>query len=511
VEVRVAEDRLKAMIRVSGAAGAGPADESAARELIRVTLASHEVTHGLNDGVIAAAARRLVALRAPTQPSKEVPKGLGARLLRFLGGAPEASPAPQLLPVDEWVEVAAGAAPVRGRDGRVDLAFNTELAAGAEREDGGVDLRDRGYARNVSPGDLVATLVAAEPGTPGRDVSGRELAAAPGAPATLEAGANVERTGDRFLSKIAGYARLDGACVHVDPVLKILGSLGPETGSVDAVADVVVSGDVVEGFELKARGSIEVGGKVQKGARVVAGGDVTVRGGIIAGEDEFRVLAGRTLRAAFVEASKVSAGGDAMIGQYVASSHVRAGGWIKVAKGSEVRGSTLEARKGIIASTVGSEGETENTLVAGYAATVRSFLVQARKTIKELAAQRDGIADQFRAQWPTSQPDNPQWKTDRDELGRRQEVIDERLGRLKAEVSRQGKEDWPDTAGAVILVLGELRPKCHIDILGHRKEIRYEAERRVLTYVDPKTNKLATQPLPERDLPPELLERLGVR
>ena len=495
LEFEVSADLLTARVRLPhdlARRDLGIRDEPTAQKKLRAWLAERKIAFGIRDDAVSAVARRLAA----PQPPDDAGSVFGR--LRGIFGGKDAAP---LATLGEWIDVARGSAPEPGRDGRVKYAFNTELRGGTERKDTSVDLRDRGYARNVEKGQLLASILDPERGLPGKDVFGNEVPPPEVKPAVRTAGEGVERRDERrFYATADGYARYDETTIAVDPILTVPGDVGPDTGSIDGIGDVVVKGSVTDGYDVRARGSVTVTGSIQKGARVEAGGNLSVGEGIVCGDDELRVTAGGTLRAGYIEASRISAAGDAIVRRYVSGAHVRAGGWIKLAADSEVRGSTLEARRGIVAATVGAKGETENTLVAGYLASVRTFLVEARKKIKELSEQRDAILAAFEKSSEGRPRDDPEFQAERREVGLRLDAIDSHVASLRAEVKRLGNEDLPDHPTPLIVVMGELRPKCRIDILGHHLDVLYESQFRIVHYLDPASQKLASKPLKDVDL-----------
>lgn len=151
----------------------------------------------------------------------------------------------------------------------------------------------------VKRGDLLARRIPRQPGERGWDVHGRELAAPIQRIATVTPGRNVVEKDGSFYAAIDGRFLSDRHSFSVVSVLVIPGNVDYSTGHVDFDGDVVVAGDVVEGFKVKATGSIFCAQTVAA-TEIECGKDLIVGRGII-GRQNGTVKVGGEIRCKYVE------------------------------------------------------------------------------------------------------------------------------------------------------------------------------------------------------------------
>ncbi len=190
---------------------------------------------------------------------------------------------------DEPFVIARGLAAIPGEDGR--LEWHIERRGGINayklhevKEDEQVDFKNLDLFDQVKQEQLLVTRVPPKEGKPGRTVLGREIPAAPGKNYLLPQGKNTYITKDGLELRAALTGRVDEINGHliVSNVYHIAGDVDLSVGNIDFDGDVVVDGNVISGFTIKASGSIEVKGIVE-GSALEAGGDIFIRGGIQGG------------------------------------------------------------------------------------------------------------------------------------------------------------------------------------------------------------------------------------
>lgn len=190
---------------------------------------------------------------------------------------------------DEPFVIARGLPPTPGEDGRLDWHIErrdgiTTYKLHAVKEDEQVDFKNLDLFDQVKQDQLLVTRVPPKEGKPGRTVLGRESPAAPGKNYLLPQGKNTYITKDGLELRAALAGRVDEVNGHliVSNVYHIAGDVDLSVGNIDFDGDVVVDGNVISGFTIKASGSIEVKGIVE-GSALEAGSDILIRGGIQGG------------------------------------------------------------------------------------------------------------------------------------------------------------------------------------------------------------------------------------
>lgn len=310
------------------------------------------------------------------------------------------------------IVVARGTPPIRGEDGVLLPSELLQTPSGYPRlrEDGTADFFDLNLIRNVAEGAVLVSRAPATRGKPGSDVLGRTLAAIDGQEARLYPGAGTKLSADgqSIVATVAGHAVMnDRGEVSVTPIFTVRGDLDLATGNVDFVGSVVIHGDLLAGFTVKAAQKVEIHGGIMGGS-VEAGGEVIVRYGILGGS---RVVAGGKLSCRFVEGSEIKAGGDVAVADSILNAQVTADGNVGVTgRRGTIVGGRIRARSEVTTRYLGSPacGPTEVEVGLGNQARqeleqllresqlVEERLLRANQTLsylREIAARPGYIAD----------------------------------------------------------------------------------------------------------------------
>lgn len=286
--------------------------------------------------------------------------------------------------------VARGKPPVHGTDGRLELHPELLRVSGRPRvnPDGSVDLYDLGLVRSVAAGTVLLTRIPPTPGTPGINVLGQEVRPRPGREPVVRLGKGVAWTPDgrQAVAQVDGHASWVRETLSVTPVFTVREDVGPSTGNIEFIGSVVVRGNVLPGFQVKAGGSVEIQGAVDCGV-VEAGGDLMVRFGIQGG-GRGRVRAGGNIRARFIENCEVSAGGHIWVQDGILHSRVEAGGRVEaLGRRGTVAGGRVLAGEAVIARFLGSPMGTPTEVTVGVQPQTRRELEALRRELQEVEQQ----------------------------------------------------------------------------------------------------------------------------
>lgn len=289
--------------------------------------------------------------------------------------------------------IAEGTPERNGKDGVVKFLFDLdgESRKPVVREDGSVDYKELVQLANVKAGQLIAERHPPLPGTSGMNVLGEEIPAKDGKEAHFKIGKNVVVNAE----KTGMYAAIDGLVTRTDkdklnvfPVYEVNGDVDYNIGNIDFVGTVVIRGNVLTGFKVKASGDIRVSGGIE-GAEVESEGSIEISGGIIGSNKGF-VKAGSSVKCSFIQEGNVTAGEDVIATQSIMHSNVRAGRNIVCAgpKGLVV-GGLLQAGERVTARTVGNAMSTATVVEVGVRPELRQELNDLRQHIRELTASLD--------------------------------------------------------------------------------------------------------------------------
>ena len=123
--------------------------------------------------------------------------------------------------------------------------------------------------------------------------------------------------------------------INVYAIYEVLGDVDNSTVNIDFIGNVIIKGNVLTGFKVKAGGYIEVRGVVE-GAKLVAQGDVVLKKGI-QGMGKGIIETQGNVIARFIENSTVTAKGN-ITTETILHSAINCGGKVEVG-----------GRKGLIA------------------------------------------------------------------------------------------------------------------------------------------------------------------
>lgn len=293
--------------------------------------------------------------------------------------------------IDYPITVAEGIMPEKGRDGY--LINKTELddEQKTEEDDGkAFNFRNVMKIKSVKNGQLLAKIVEATMGIPGKDVYGNTIQAKNGKPLRLRPGKNVLYHMDSVFATTDGQISITPNTVNVFPVFEVNGDLDLKTGNIDFIGNVIIRGNVPTGYSIKAGGDIKVIGLVE-GAHLVAGGSVSISGGI-AGAYKGSVEAGVDILANYLNQAVCKAGRNVSVESYILHSSITSGGKVVCRKGHIIGGET-SAMESIEAIDFGNQHYMQTVLYVGSPpknlereAEIHKELKETREALKKLGA-----------------------------------------------------------------------------------------------------------------------------
>lgn len=264
--------------------------------------------------------------------------------------------------------IAKGREPMAGKNAEIKYYFYEKglKIKPKELENGKVDFYNISLIQIVEKGQLLVEKILATKGIPGITVTGLEIPALNGKDAILPIGKNLTLSAD----SLKGYANCEGHVVIVDrrvsvlPVFEVASDVDFSTGNIDFVGNVVVKGNIKDGFSVKAKGDVEIYGSVE-GGHVFASGNIFIKKGV-RGLKKSKVEAQGSVYCNFVEYAHISAAEDVIVNEAIMHSIVNSGSIIQVGgrKGLVV-GGICRAGKALICKNMGSNLATITTIEVG--------------------------------------------------------------------------------------------------------------------------------------------------
>ncbi len=290
------------------------------------------------------------------------------------------------------VLIAKATLPVQGKSANITYHFNVNKTCKPKTaEDGSVDFHNLDMIESVGEGQLLATLEPADFGTPGIDVTGVPMKPKKVDNLTLKHGKNIHLSEDKLemYSDISGNVTLVNDTVFVSNQFEVPADVGPATGDIDYDGSVLVRGNVLTGYTIKATGDITVNGAVE-GATLIAGGKIVLKRGI-QGMKRGNMQAQGDIIAHFIESSEVVSGGKIM-SEAIMHSQVVAQDTITVqGKRGMIAGGSVQTRNRIEMKTAGSTMGTTTALEVGVDPKLVEKYRLIEKEIEQLNGEREGL------------------------------------------------------------------------------------------------------------------------
>ncbi|MCX7949666.1 MAG: FapA family protein [Treponemataceae bacterium] len=388
----------------------------------------------------------------------------------------------------EMVLVAEGTKPQNGRDAYIQYNFETDQTKVRLKEGPGgrVDFKELNIIQNVVEGQPLAKKVPAERGVPGKTVTGKILPAKNGKDIPLPLGKNVHVAEDQLtiIADMNGQVVLSGGKINVEPIYTVQGDVNLKTGNIIFLGTVLITGNVEDGFSVKAAGNIEVHGTVGK-AELDAEGDIIVHQGI-AGKGSGLIRAGRSIWSRFIENAIVEAGNMVVVSDGIINSKVVAEKRIICqGKRANIVGGHLRATEEINAKVLGSPvSGTETICEVGFDPKAKEKLDNLVARKEALEKQLDEIELNLRTlinikKQRKSLPEDKEAYLQ--ELGERRQFILKDLGDIKEEITTTQQYLQALQSRGRVSAASKVFPGVKIIIRDVREDVK--SEYRAVTFV----------------------------
>lgn len=253
----------------------------------------------------------------------------------------------------EKVMVALGRDAVHGSDGSITYHYHEPSRKPVLLENGSVDYYQLGYLVPIRAGEAVAERVLATRGEPGMNIWGDEIPAREGKNPDFKVGKGI------IIAENKAVAEFDGALDWVNNRIQIIkaliinGDVDFSVGNLDFMGKIIITGNVKEGFEIRADDDIEIRGGVENARVDSRRGSVFIHQGVI-GRGNALITAGKNIEARFAQGMVADAGQNIVVNEYILRCELRAGDSVLIhgRKGMILGDNTIKARTRIKASKI---------------------------------------------------------------------------------------------------------------------------------------------------------------
>lgn len=264
------------------------------------------------------------------------------------------------LPMEPFL-VAKGTPPRPGKPPDIVYHFDTDpMRIGTLLADGTMDWKNRGEIPQVAAGDLLAEKVGGEPGQPGINVYGQEIAPPriKDPPLKFSRGAERSQDGRQIFAKINGTPKFgpDGR-IGVFAILPIETDIGIETGHIDFDGHIEVNGAVTSGYRVKGR---SLNTREIQNAAIEMEENIHCHGGVYGST----LKVGGNLKASHIHNCTAEVSGDLVVEKELFGCTIEVNGRCLIS-GGKIIASKIMAKKGIQVKDVGTLAAKPSELIVG--------------------------------------------------------------------------------------------------------------------------------------------------
>jgi uncharacterized protein (DUF342 family) len=215
----------------------------------------------------------------------------------------------------------------------------------------------------VHQGEVVARLIPEKEGVPGISVTGAEIPYGTETVSALQPGDHTRLVDDQVVAEIGGQLQIRDNAFHIEDRLEITGGVGFETGSIEFPGDVVLRGEVKDGFHIWAGRSISSTVTVDV-SEVYCRGDFASTAGII-GRGKALLRCGGKVQARFASSCFVESKSSVFLSNYSYQSHIGSQDRLATGKTGRIVGGVVTTANGIRAHALGNQASVPTLIRTG--------------------------------------------------------------------------------------------------------------------------------------------------
>lgn len=262
--------------------------------------------------------------------------------------------------------IARGTDKIDGKDGEVIEHFPRKIKLVLKEDEfGNTDYKNLGNVKNIDKGAVICDIIPPTSGTVGYDIYGKEIPCKDGEMPIIPMGENTNLTDNEkhLVASCDGCVNYHDGMFYVRQLLYIKGNVDPHTGNISFKGDIIVEGDVYEGYTVNADGNLRIQGTVENSS-LTAGGGISISGGV-KGNEKAILTSGSEIKSLFLENCTVKAK-NGVYSESIINSSIYTDDCISVDRGRGIIiGGTLVARNYVQAKTIGNQSGRICTIKLG--------------------------------------------------------------------------------------------------------------------------------------------------
>ncbi|MDD3429074.1 MAG: FapA family protein [Oscillospiraceae bacterium] len=292
------------------------------------------------------------------------------------------------------VRIARGKKAIDGKNGVVKELFpRVNVPKFETRADGTIDFKNMHIVNNVTEGTVICELQDPTLGEPGTTVYGEPVKPRSGMAAFIPRGENVDQesvsaTEQRLVARMDGNLVFKKDRFCVEQTFRVAGNVDNSTGNINFTGNVIVSGDVYEGYEIRTAGDVTVYGMVE-GASIYASGHIRLEKGIN-GMFKGILEAGKDITAKFIENCTARAGNNIQA-ESIINSKIECDGNIKATGRGIITGGKITAFGSIEAKVIGTRSFTLTMISLGITSSMMAERNEVRKQCRAVTEEFENL------------------------------------------------------------------------------------------------------------------------
>lgn len=265
--------------------------------------------------------------------------------------------------IRESVILARGTPPISARPAYFELiasATKNRPSWGSEER---AEYKEVSLLPVVQQGEVVARLIPEKEGAPGMTVTGTEIPFGTESVSPLQPGDHTRLVDDQVIAEIGGQLQIRDNSFHIADRLEITGDVGFETGSIEFPGDVVLKGEVKDGFHIWAGRSISSSVTVDV-SEVYCRGDFASTAGII-GRGKSLLRCGGKVQARFASSCYVESKSSVFLNNYAYQCHIGCQDRLATGKTGRIVGGLVTTANGVRAHALGNQASVPTLVRTG--------------------------------------------------------------------------------------------------------------------------------------------------
>jgi uncharacterized protein len=361
---------------------------------------------------------------------------------------------------------------------KLEEKFLKSVEADSSEKGGKIDFRKRHSYLLVHRGEVLAVEIPAQAGSPGIDVAGSEIPPARTVMETLNPGRNTRLHSGKVVATAHGHFLRREASFWVEDTLEITGDVDYSSGHIEYPGDVVVQGEVHEGFRIAAAGNISCNGVVEV-TELLCKKNFTAKAGLIGRGSAIIRVAG-TIQAKYAENCHIEALKSVLIKGGIFNCAIFTLGGVDAGEKGRIVGGDITSLGPVSAGQIGKEIGVSTSLTLGVNFVVDRRLRLAREKREELLSELHRIEETLRS------------STDIHLFDRREKILAE-LKRLEAEEQQLLVQLHP-AEPPVLTIHGRVFPGTFISMLQASHQVT-SVRQRVRFVYDPEMKRIKEEAL----------------